>query len=60
MASTLARWDKTMWGRKIQHRFDAGVWSGHVDLTRAVVMLSLFGGVALLWLSVAILLKDQL
>jgi hypothetical protein len=49
-----------MLGRKIQEGFDVGAWNGNVDLTRAVVTLSMIAGVALLWLSIAIFIKFQL
>ena len=49
-----------MLGRKIQEGFDARAWNGHIDVARAVVTLSMLAGVALLWLSIAMLIKFQL
>jgi hypothetical protein len=48
-----------MWGKKIR-RFDAGVWSGQLDLTRALVALFLLGGLAMLWLSIANFVRFQI
>ncbi len=49
-----------MWGKKVEPRFDAGTWRGQVDLTRAVVTLSMLIGLGMLWLCVAFLVMIQI
>ena len=43
-----------MWGKKVEDRIDVGSWSGQVDLTRAVVTLSMLIGLGILWAGIAI------
>lgn len=45
-----------MRGRNIKQGPDAGTWSGQVDLTRVVVIISMLAGISLLWLGVAIVI----
>ncbi len=49
-----------MWGKRIKQRFDAGIWSGQFDVTRAVVTLSMLACLSLLWLGVAVFIKFQI
>lgn len=49
-----------MWGKKITDRYDAGEWCGQVDLTRAVVTLSMMIGLGILWLGIATFVMIQL
>lgn len=48
-----------MWGKKLKQRFDVTAWSGQVDLTRAVVTISMLAGLSLLWISVAVFVRFQ-
>lgn len=42
-----------MWGKKIQRRFDAAVWTGHIDVTTTVVRISMLLGLGALWFAIA-------
>ena len=51
---------RVMWGKESQDHFDAGVWCGQVDVTRAVVTLSMLGSMGALWFGVARLILVQM
>lgn len=49
-----------MWGKKVRDRYDAGTWCGQVDLTRAIVTLSMLVGLGVLWLGLASFIMIQI
>ncbi len=55
-----ARWERNMWGNESQDQFDAAVWSGQVDVTRAVVTLSMLASMGVLWFALAKLVLIQI
>lgn len=43
-----------MWAKHIQRRFDAAVWNGHIDVTTAMVRISMLLVLGALWVGVVL------
>lgn len=45
-----------MWTKDIQRRFDAAAWNGNINVTTAMVRISMLLGLGALWAGVVLLI----